>query len=67
MTRRHIAIVTGGAGYIGTHTCIELLNSGYDVLVIDNLDNSSEESLKRVEELCGKKPAFIKASLSFSI
>jgi len=56
-------LVTGGAGYIGSHTCIELLNSGYDVLVVDNLDNSSEESLKRVEELCGKKPAFIKGDV----
>ncbi|OUS39396.1 UDP-glucose 4-epimerase GalE [Oleispira antarctica] len=56
-------LVTGGAGYIGSHTCIELLSSGYDVLVIDNLDNSSEESLKRVEELCGKKPAFIKGDV----
>ena len=36
-------LVTGGAGYIGSHTCIEMLNSGYDVIVIDNLDNSSEE------------------------
>ena len=37
-------LVTGGAGYIGSHTCVEMLNSGYDVIVIDNLDNSSQES-----------------------
>eukprot|EP00542_Grammatophora_oceanica_P019370 CAMPEP_0194031816 /NCGR_PEP_ID=MMETSP0009_2-20130614/4894_1 /TAXON_ID=210454 /ORGANISM="Grammatophora oceanica, Strain CCMP 410" /LENGTH=394 /DNA_ID=CAMNT_0038672057 /DNA_START=41 /DNA_END=1226 /DNA_ORIENTATION=+ len=44
-------LVTGGAGYIGSHTCLELLQSGYNVVVVDNLDNSSEESLKRVKEL----------------
>ena len=37
-------LVTGGAGYIGSHTCVEMLNAGYDVIVIDNLDNSSSES-----------------------
>ena len=41
-------LVTGGAGYIGSHTCVELLNRGMDVVVIDNLDNSSAESLNRV-------------------
>ena len=40
-------LVTGGAGYIGSHTCIELINAGYEVVVIDNLCNSSLESLKR--------------------
>lgn len=46
-------LVTGGAGYIGSHTCLELLeaNNDYKVVVVDNLDNSSEESLKRVQEL----------------
>ena len=48
-------LVTGGAGYIGSHTCIEMQNAGYDVIVIDNLDNSSSESLKRVEKITGKK------------
>ena len=43
-------LVTGGAGYIGSHTCVELQNSGYDVVVLDNLSNSSEKSLERVED-----------------
>jgi len=46
--------VTGGAGYIGSHTCIELLNAGYDVIVYDNLSNSSAEALRRVETITGK-------------
>ena len=53
-------LVTGGAGYIGSHTCIEILNAGYDVVVIDNLDNSSAESLKRVEKITGKSVKFYK-------
>ena len=51
-------LVTGGAGYIGSHTCVELLESGYDVVVIDNLSNSNPKSLERVEMLTGKKLAF---------
>ncbi len=51
-------LVTGGAGYIGSHTCVELLNKGYDVVVVDNLSNSSAESLKRVEKITGTKPHF---------
>ncbi len=42
-------LVTGGAGYIGSHTCLELLQHGYDVIVVDNLSNSKEESLRRVQ------------------
>lgn len=56
-------LVTGGAGYIGSHTCVELLNAGYDVVVIDNLSNSSEESLKRVMSITGKNLTFYKADL----
>ena len=53
-------LTTGGAGYIGSHTCIELVNAGYEVIVVDNLDNSSEKSLKRVEKIVGKKIKFYK-------
>ena len=56
-----MAILTpGGAGYIGSHTCIELSNAGYDVVVVDNLDNSNEKSLERVEKIIGKKVKFYK-------
>ena len=50
-------LVTGGAGYIGSHTCVELLQKGYEVVVIDNFTNSSRESVKRVESITGKKVA----------
>ena len=56
-------LVTGGAGYIGSHTCVELLQAGYDVVVADNLCNSSEKSLQRVETITGKKVSFVKAEL----
>ena len=51
-------LVTGGAGYIGSHTCIELMANGYDVIVVDNLCNANPKSLDRVEQLAGKKPKF---------
>ena len=53
-------LITGGAGFIGRPTCVEMLNSGYDVVVVDNLDNSSSESLDRVEKITGKKVKFYK-------
>lgn len=56
-------LVTGGAGYIGSHTCLELLKAGYEVIVVDNLVNSREESLRRVQEIVGKSLAFHKADL----
>ncbi|MFK0570907.1 UDP-glucose 4-epimerase GalE [Endozoicomonas sp.] len=51
-------LITGGAGYIGSHTCLELLNAGYDTVVVDNLCNSHKTSLEKVRKLTGKKPAF---------
>ena len=56
-------LVTGGAGYIGSHTCIELLNAGHEVVVLDNLSNSSEESLNRVQELTEKSLTFIQGDI----
>lgn len=56
-------LVTGGAGYIGSHTCVELLEAGHEVIVLDNLSNSSEESLKRVQELTGKALKFIQGDI----
>ena len=51
-------LVTGGAGYIGSHTCVELQQAGYDVVVLDNLSNASEKSLERVKALTGKEVTF---------
>lgn len=51
-------LVTGGAGFIGSHTCIELLNNGYDVVVVDNLDNSNKKSINIIENITGKKVSF---------
>ena len=56
-------LVTGGAGYIGSHTCVQLLNAGYDVVVLDNLCNSCKESINRVEEITGKKMTFYEVDL----
>jgi UDP-glucose 4-epimerase len=56
-------LVTGGAGYIGSHTCVELLMGGYEVIVVDSLINSREESVRRVAEISGKKPRFHRVDL----
>lgn len=51
-------LVTGGAGYIGSHTCVELLDEGYDVVIVDNLDNSNAKAVDRIGEITGKQPVF---------
>ena len=56
-------LVTGGAGFIGSHTCVELLDAGYEVVVLDNLSNSSEKSLDRVREITGKDLKFYKGDI----
>lgn len=56
-------LVTGGAGYIGSHTCVELLEAGYDVVVVDNLYNSSEKSIDRIRQITGKDLTFYKADI----
>lgn len=56
-------LVTGGAGYIGSHTCVELLDAGHNIIVVDNLYNSKEEALERVKELTGKTLTFHKVDL----
>lgn len=56
-------LVTGGAGYIGSHTCLELLNTGHDVVVLDNLSNSSVESLNRVQQLAQKSLKFVEGDI----
>ncbi|MCR5229793.1 MAG: UDP-glucose 4-epimerase GalE [Solobacterium sp.] len=56
-------LVTGGTGYIGSHTCVELIKAGYDVVVLDNLYNSSEAVLDRIEMISGTKPKFYKTDI----
>jgi len=60
-------LVTGGAGYIGSHACLELLQSGYQVVVVDNLENSKFESLRRVQEITGKPLTFYQADIRDSV
>jgi UDP-glucose 4-epimerase len=60
---KHRVLVTGGAGYIGSHACVELLQSGYPVVVVDNLSNSKPESLARVEQITGKPLTFYQADV----
>ena len=56
-------LVAGGAGYIGSHTCVELLEAGYEVVVVDNLYNASQEAINRVEKITGKKVSFYEADI----
>jgi UDP-glucose 4-epimerase len=56
-------LITGGAGYIGSHTSVQMLAAGYEIVIVDNLSNSSQESLKRVEEISGKTFPFIEADI----
>ncbi|MBY4769847.1 UDP-glucose 4-epimerase GalE [Burkholderia ambifaria] len=58
MTAKGTILVTGGAGYIGSHTAVELLDNGYDVVIVDNLLNSKAESVRRIEKITGRTPAF---------
>lgn len=60
-------LVTGGAGYIGSHTVLRLLNEGFDVVVVDNLSNSSIESVRRVEKLAGRRVSFEEVNLQDEI
>ena len=56
-------LVTGGAGYIGSHTCVELINEGFNVLIIDNFCNSSPEAINRIERITGEKPILIEGDV----
>ena len=56
-------LVTGGAGFIGSHTCVEFLDAGYEIVVLDNLSNSKEEAVRRIEKITGKTVTFYKADM----
>ncbi|MEZ1842325.1 SDR family NAD(P)-dependent oxidoreductase, partial [Pseudomonas putida] len=56
-------LVTGGAGYIGSHTCVELLRAGHEVAVFDNFSNSHPEALTRVEQITGRKPILVQGDI----
>ena len=60
-------LLAGGAGYIGTHTAVQLLKGGYEVVVVDNYDNSCPEAVKRAEELAGGKNALYAQSVLISL
>lgn len=64
ISSRTAILVTGGAGFIGSHVCVELINSGYLPVVVDNLHNSSEESLKRVAQITGVEPIFYRLDVN---
>jgi UDP-glucose 4-epimerase len=63
MSDIHTVLVTGGTGFIGSHTCVELVKAGYDIVVLDNLSNSCEAVLDRIEQVCGTRPAFVKGDI----
>lgn len=57
-------LVTGGAGFIGSHTCVELLHEGYDIVIVDNLHNSKEQAIERIKRISNKEFSFYKADIS---
>ena len=57
-------LVTGGCGYIGSHTCVELLESGYEVVIVDNLSNSKEDVIDKIETITNKKVTFYKEDVA---
>lgn len=63
MSNQGTILVTGGAGYIGSHTCVELLASGYDVVIVDNLSNSQREAVTRIERVAGRAPVFVQGDV----
>ena len=56
-------LVTGGAGFIGSHTCVELLNAGYDIVIMDNFSNSKPEALNRIKKITGKDFKFYETDI----